>query len=437
MEPLHSRSTFFDCYEEREEAFRRQVDFRLARRYSGPALFWKDFSRISRAAMTGRAPGIVAYITSSPRDCLAFGTPRQVLTAALMTAGESGSDHRVQQVASRFGVSDQLAQPIRTLSGGETVKLAMAKTHISLARSSHLVVSSPFTWLSAGNRHMLDDLVEYCRQIDKPFSLLALNGEDDMSPIGPQDPFLALDPTTLRFSLRLTGVRIPLTLSLNPLTSGAGHAAIEDAHLELESPCLMTGENGQGKSLVARALCGALTMRGMAVIEASRASGAARLLFQDVLTQTLLRSFHALAGSGPVSNRGAVLGIYAGIRNGYAEALKGTPPSAGVNDPGAGRHSLLDIKAILVAARLAADPAAIVLDEPDWGLSRKSAIAFVSAVLSMAHRQGTPVILISHKPWWQPAARSAIAVSRTAGVRPEATDRPVFSIALRCQTGAP
>ena len=437
MEPLHSHSTFFDCYEEREEAFRRQVDFRLARRYAGPALFWKDFSRISRSAMTDRASRVVAYITSSPRDCLAFGTPRQVLTAALMTAGESGSDHCVHQIASRFGVSDQLAQPIRTLSGGETVKLAMAKTHIGLARSSHLVVSSPFTWLSAGNRYMLDDLVEYCRRIDKPFSLLALNGEDDLSPIGPQDPFLALDPATLRFNLRLTGVRIPLTLSLNPLASGAGHAAIEDARLVLESPCLLTGENGQGKSLVARALCGALAMRGMAVIEAPRASGAARLLFQDVLTQTLLRSFHALAGSGPVSNRGAVLGIYANIRSGYAEALKTTARSAGLSESDADRHSLLDIKAILVAARLAAAPAAIILDEPDWGLSRQSAIAFVSAVLSVAHRQGTPVILISHKPWWQPAARSAIAVSRTAGVRPEATDRPVFSIVLRCQTGAP
>ena len=44
-------STFFASYEEREDAFRRAVAFKLARRYAGPSVFWQDFSGISRGDM--------------------------------------------------------------------------------------------------------------------------------------------------------------------------------------------------------------------------------------------------------------------------------------------------------------------------------------------------------------------------------------------------
>jgi Fe-S cluster assembly ATPase SufC len=70
---------------------------------------------------------------------------------------------------------------------------------------------------------------------------------------------------------------------------------------------------------------------------------------------------------------------------------------------------LLEIKLLLVAIRLAEPRTALILDEPDWGLSRVQAIAFVSAVVHVAHARGLPVILISHKPWWQTMARSVRA----------------------------
>ena len=128
---------------------------------------------------------------------------------------------------------------------------------------------------------------------------------------------------------------------------------------------------------------------------------------------------------------------YGDIQQHYAAALNrstgDTPPLIGNFENG--RHSLLDIKTILVAVRLSAMPAVLILDEPDWGMSRPSAIAFVSAVLSAAHRQGTPVLLISHKPWWQSVCRSAIRVTRSPKKTSDTSDAPVFTITLAMEKG--
>jgi ABC-type branched-subunit amino acid transport system ATPase component len=89
--------------------------------------------------------------------------------------------------------------------------------------------------------------------------------------------------------------------------------------------------------------------------------------------------------------------------------------SAGIEWSGGGDfRSLLEIKALLVAVRLCGRPSALILDEPDWGLSRDSAIALVLAIIKVAHEVSTPILLISHKPWWLNLAKSTINVQRTA-----------------------
>ena len=74
--------------------------------------------------------------------------------------------------------------------------------------------------------------------------------------------------------------------------------------------------------------------------------------------------------------------------------------------PGVVYLSLLEIKVLLTAVRLSDQDAALILDEPDWGLSWSDAVAFVTAVVSAAHARSVPVMLISHKPWWRDLARS-------------------------------
>ena len=82
----HFSTRYFSSYEEREEAFRDSVFSLIPRKYSGPRLFWKDFTNVSLEELSAFSTYRLAYITSNPRDGLAFGTPWQVLKAATLCA---------------------------------------------------------------------------------------------------------------------------------------------------------------------------------------------------------------------------------------------------------------------------------------------------------------------------------------------------------------
>ena len=79
-----------------------------------------------------------------------------------------------------------------------------------------------------------------------------------------------------------------------------------------------------------------------------------------------------------------------------------------------GSGSLFRVKILLTSIRLASQPPAFILDEPDWGLTRDHATAFVLSVIETAHENGIPVILISHKPWWRQIVRSTLHVHKTS-----------------------
>ncbi|MDX2445741.1 MAG: hypothetical protein QNK29_00905, partial [Desulfobacterales bacterium] len=163
------------------------VDFKLARRYGGPALFWKDFRQISGTVTSPRNGDLVSSITSNPKDCLAFATAGQVISAALISAGKWRNEDQIADIASRFGIAGQVTQPIRTLSGGESVKLALAKIYVSIPSCGKVVISSPFAWLSSANRYLLEDVIEQCFHDRIQVSILALDGEDDLTPATPDD----------------------------------------------------------------------------------------------------------------------------------------------------------------------------------------------------------------------------------------------------------
>ena len=94
--------------------------------------------------------------------------------------------------------------------------------------------------------------------------------------------------------------------------------------------------------------------------------------------------------------------------------------------------SLLDLKLMLTAARLAHSPAAIIVDEPDWGFSRQTAIAFVATVVSTAHAMGVAVLLISHKPWWRHVAPSTLRIEKE--VLPHLEENLLFRIHVKAVT---
>ena len=428
---------YFNSYEQREQAFRDSVFSLIPRKYSGPRLFWKDFTNVSLEELSAFSNNRLAYITSNPRDGLAFGTPWQVLKAAALCArkAKQSSGLTVEEVAREFDLVDLLDQPIRTLSGGETVKLALAKASVASMYTDKLIIASPFSWLSRENTLYFQRLFDRYRRLDHPVQLLALKGEDSDKPVTEAEfPGSALKDS-IDFSLDFEDLRILLGSSFNPIYSRPVHARVADFETSAGSPCLIVGENGRGKSLIARILAGAISFDGQAVLTRAEKSGPPRLLFQDVITQTLLRSFESIADSTLYANglkpaelcRNLLTEYGTNVGAGGGENIR--EPVTGV----AGFRSLLEVKAMLVAVRLCGQPGALILDEPDWGLPRASAVALVAAIVKVAHSYGIPVLLISHKPWWRPIAKSVIRVDRT----PKTTDgkgASSFNIQLSCET---
>ena len=428
---------YFKSYEEREEAFRDSVFALIPRKYSGPRLFWRDFTNVSLDELSVFTRHQLAYITSNPRDGLAFGTPWQVLKAAALCARHANQSFgaTVEEVAGEFGLVDLLDQPMRTLSGGETVKLALAKAAMASTYTEKLIIASPFSWLSRENTHFFEMLFERYRQLDQPVQLLALEGEDSVKPVTDEEFPGSILEKIIDFDLYFKDLRIPLGSSLNPIYSTQTSATVADFKISLGSPCLIVGENGRGKSLIARILSGAISFDGRAGLTRSDKSGPPRLLFQDVITQTLLRSFESLAASTIYAGGLKPKEICAQLLSEYRTAL-GDGGTQGLKETvtvTAGFPSLLEVKAMLVAIRLCGQPGAIILDEPDWGLTRTSAVALVAAIIKVAHSHGIPVILISHKPWWRPIARSVVRVDRT----PKTTNgkgTSTFDIQLGCES---
>ncbi len=406
--------TYFQSFEQREKVFRQTVHALIPRKHAGPRVFWEDFNTITSRQLALLVNQPIAWIPCIPRDCLAFATPWQVLTAARMNAMRwQGRDAAsIDEIAAQFDLCNQLHQPVRTLSGGETVKAAMAKAYAAADYVHQLVIASPFTWLSEQNHGFFETMLGQYQRRHLPAILLALEDEDATHPIDSSDPFIAPE-TPLEFTLILKKVRIPLSSSLNLLNSDQFYAYVTNLEAKMNSPCLITGDNGQGKSLVARVLSRAIRFQGRADIESAKGRGGVRLLFQDVMTQVLLRPFRSLAFSPASPDGRDALECHQQIVGALMAAFQAVNRESPVlKQPDGGGHSLLEIKMMLAAVRLCACPSALILDEPDWGLTRAQAVALVSAIINVAHQRGVGVILISHKPWWKPIARGRIAVQK-------------------------
>ena len=411
---LQKATQYFKTYEQREEAFRKSVRSLIPGKYLGPALFWKDFLRISfdTESLSGVKP--VAYITGNPGDCLTFGTPWQVLTGAMMCAEKHGTNFflSMNQIIRKFGLQENLYQPVRTLSGGETVKLAIAKSFIAATYSSRLSVASPFAWLSRDNQHYFKTLFEYYTDLDILVEIFALQGEDSDKPLNQNeipDPgkFHKLD-----FSMYLKNVGMTFGAFNNSIYSYQTKVTVDDIAADFTSPCLLAGDNGQGKSLLARIMAKAIDYHGDATIICGKKRGRARLLFQDVISQTMLRTFNSLAVSNSSNTKTEPLVLYKKILSNFNLFCENNELQQEVQN-GIESHTLVDIKAILAAVRLCTKPSALILDEPDWGLNRTSGIAFVLSVIKVSHSLKVPVILISHKSWWTNIVKSKIQITRT------------------------
>jgi len=411
----HVTVSYYPTFEAREGAFNDSVGRLVPSRLAGPARFWTDLTEISQRRLTADETARVAFITSNPRDCLAFATPQQVLIAACLRTGIDASAIQglVRETAEEFGLAVNLYQPLRTLSGGESVKLAMAKAAIAVKSSHRLSVSSPFSWLSAANAGLLTQLLDRYTQRCLPVSIFALEEEDVTEP----DPSLgnaAVGFSPVVFSLCLKDVSVRLATAVALATADPPRVQFSDAAFTLPSPCFLTGDNGQGKSLMAKLLAGAMVGDGQINVDGAAGGGRPRMIFQDVVTQMLSRTAEGMLDNVSNDDRTAFGDVYGEIFDACRAGIAGDTGDAMAPsmDDLPEVPTLLDIKLLLAAQRLNSETSLLILDEPDWGLSRRTAAAYVLAVVGAAHRRGIPILVISHKNWWTPLANSRLEVTK-------------------------
>ena len=309
---------YFATYEALEEAFRERIAGLVPRYHAGTRVFWEDFQQLYDNPERPGAEDDEAYITINPRDCLAFGTPYQVLQAAWLAARQhpAAPSESPRQVAEKFGLGGQRHQAMRSLSGGETVRLALAKAYLAARHADRLTIASPFSWLSLDHWTDFRLLAAHYRDCGTPLELFALEGEDSTAP-APS----GRAPAPLAFDWRLKGLRLDLGTMMDHLHERPVWAGVAPRDETLDSPCLLCGDNGQGKSLVAKTLAAAMPFSGEASVHVSGAPARARLLFQDVFNQALMRSMRQLTSRGPT---GPVAAVYDEILAGM-----GTPSAAG------------------------------------------------------------------------------------------------------------
>lgn len=396
---------WFETFEEREAYFKAHVSGLVPETYRGAREFWRQFGAVKTADVIAQSENGIAFIPSFPQDGLAFSSPSQVLRAAAMGAPDAGELER--ETAELFKISHLLDQALRTLSGGETIRLALAKVYLNARTHRKLSIASPFSWLDRKSMGLINTTADAYLGQDKPAEFLALAGENEVVPLP-----MSLTATGPAFAIRMRNLAIELSQSFS-LGADPLRTVVRDGELNLRSPCIIQGENGAGKSLFSKTLADVVGYRGELAVDSGANDGPSRLLHQNTLSQSLFRVGAEFAPLG----EGEVFEEFNSLKSRLQAAL--AEKLGGFDD-----KSILGVKTSLCAARLCGRPKVFILDEPEWGLNHVAASRLVGEICEAAHDKGVPVMIVSHKTWFSDLAASGITVSK----HPADTKDAVFAI---------
>jgi energy-coupling factor transporter ATP-binding protein EcfA2 len=399
---------YFDSFEAKEEEFRRLVHSLLPRKYVGLSVFFKDFGGIMNGKFVS-PDNTISYISSNPRDCLPYTFVGDLLVATYMMLSGRSCGVVIENVIDQFKLAELIDRKIHSLSGGEIVRLALARSYIMAPIATKAIFSSPFTWLSKNNYYLFDHVEKFYKTYDKEIDVLAMDGEYDL---GGCDILSCKEMTSL--------IRVKsLTIALEAKGIGAEdhedgeNVIVDDYEGFVKSPCLLMGENGCGKSLLAKVLSKSIDFDGLAQLRTNGVVSRGRLIFQDVIIQAMMRPFSVLLGGIEDDLRSEIISIYSEILDKMIALYRdkyGCDFEVGCLD--VREKTLIQYKIMLVSIRVGGKASALILDEPDWGLSKKATISFVSSVVDVCHNRNITVLVISHKDWWDKIVNSKLLIEK-------------------------
>lgn len=374
---------------------------------SGTLSFLRDYGRWMHQSSTHIPPGTFPiFVPPNPTNGLVFPTPLEDLKSALLVAKEKSVETpTLQETLGTFMLAERTAhQPTYTLSGGERALFVLAKASILLPAATSAVICSPARWLHVSKRYLVQETLRRCSNYSDTRILLYLDGEfdDGESPVNNFSSAPTLDDAAVEWNLVLSKPvivfptrhfpdevaekRITFSASTNPL--------------RLNSPTILRGDNGVGKSTFAKLAAGLLRPAfGACRVSSGNFDVKPRLLFQDTPEQ--------LFGLNPDDHlkwisdfdkerRKEAFRLSTDIQTRVADILKGFGEGLSIGSD-SNTNTLVQARVILAAERLVSGTKMLILDEPTWGLSRNLALAFLAAVIENAHKRQIALLVISHE----------------------------------------
>ena len=400
----------FNSFEDQIAYFTERTGVHLPRMTFGKGAFFKDLGQWSGTYSSQAQDVDCVYILPDPVQGLSFPRAVDILSSALSLSSKTIDTDEIYTLLETFGLSREKAtQPVISLSGGEMLLLNFAKAKAMLPAVSGVVACSPIHWLNENSYHYWEKLVDAVHVRQGFVDVALLTGEPFIDE-GQAEPETAIAPVPVvnwqlamtRTTIEFDEIRFPSYHPESRITYGL---AEDQKGIEFQSPMLMTGDNGVGKSIFAKLLAGILKpAEGDMRISAPNGTGHARLIFQDAIDQLFGKSIDghlAWVFRFDREKGAAAQQIYTELDGRMRAHFKDRPKEAEALGTLSEHCTLLQAKISLVAERLATRPPVLVLDEPGWGLSGPIARKLVESICRAAGELKVAVVLISHHArWW-------------------------------------